>query len=169
MVVAKTGPLPLRPPPVPPPGLDLAHAGPVLGTQDAKHLCWLLPANRSLGPLEALTSLTSGPGTLPGGRDTLGYCCVAIPLTQALTFLTLDLNLCIDMHIPTLGPPQALTSLTLDLYCASEERLTARVVAPPNLQHLSVSSDRIRWGTGGGGPWTRKLCVRWAHRDGFRG
>ncbi|GLC56921.1 hypothetical protein PLESTB_001163500 [Pleodorina starrii] len=53
---------------------------------------------------------------------------------------------CLKPGLPALSELGGLRSLSLDLYCASDEELMVTVVAPPNLQSLFVSSDRSRSG-----------------------
>ncbi|GIL49495.1 hypothetical protein Vafri_5820 [Volvox africanus] len=97
--------------------------------------------------------------------------CTRLPELQSLTFKTsstkvlqqpdalcwqgfsrlssLDLRApveCLKSGLPAVAELAALRSLSLDLYCASDEELMVAVVAPPNLKSLFVSSDRSRSG-----------------------
>ncbi|GIM00383.1 hypothetical protein Vretimale_5163, partial [Volvox reticuliferus] len=97
--------------------------------------------------------------------------CTRLPELQTLTFKTsstkvlqqpdalcwqgfsrlssLDLRApveCLKPGLSAVAELAALRSLSLDLYCASDEELMVAVVAPPNLESLFVSSDRSRSG-----------------------
>ena len=81
---------------------------------------------------------------------------------------------CLKPVLPSLAEHSCLTSLSLDLYSASEEELMVTVVAPPRLESLFVSSDRSRWGRelggGGVGSWGQGLVAAVASRGrGFVG
>ncbi|EFJ45346.1 hypothetical protein VOLCADRAFT_94477 [Volvox carteri f. nagariensis] len=113
----------------------------LLVNSDSSCASEFLPVCTRLPELQSLTFKTSSTKVLQQ-PDTLCW--------QGFSRLSsLDLRApaeCLKPGLPALAELAVLRSLSLDLYCASDEELMVTVVAPPNLDSLFVSSDRSRSG-----------------------